>query len=91
MMKTVVAADVLTGPPAGSSFFEERQQHSQSTQSTTIAPQMNIPRIRYSQGPYCAITADAENTHMKIQKASIFSVVIPTPKAVIIVVTTVRT
>jgi hypothetical protein len=90
MMKTVVAADVLTGPLPGSSFFEERQQHSQSTQSTTTAPQMNIPRIRYSQGPYCAITADVENTHMKIQKESIFRSVIPTPEAVIFVVTTVR-
>jgi hypothetical protein len=86
MMKTVVAADVLVGPPAGSWRFEDWQQHSPSPQSTRITPQMSIPRIRYSQGPYCAITAgnigsDVKNTNMKIQKMSTFRDVIPIPKS----------
>jgi hypothetical protein len=67
MMKTVVAADKLGGPPAGGWRFEDWQQHSHSPQSTRITPQMSIPRIRYSQGPYCAIIAgnigsDLENS-----------------------------
>jgi hypothetical protein len=57
---------------------------------------MSIPRIKYSQGPYCAITAgnigsDVENTKMKIQNVSIFRDVISTPKVVIFIVTTVGT
>jgi len=96
MIKMVVAADVLAGPPGGSWHFEDWQQHSQSPQSTSITPQMSIPRIRYSQGPYRAITAgnigsDVENTNMKIHEVSIFRDVIPTPKAVIFIVTKVRT
>jgi len=95
MMKTVVSADVLAGPPAGSWRFEDWQQQFHSPQSIRITPQMSIPRIRYSQGPYYAIIAgntgsDAENTNMKIQNMSIFRDVIPTPKAVIFIVTMVR-
>jgi len=95
-MKSVVDADVLAGSPARSWHFEDWQQHSHSPQSTRITPQMSIPRIRYSQGPYCSIIAgnigsDVENTNMNIQDMPIFRDVIPTPKALIFIVTMMRT
>jgi hypothetical protein len=45
IMKTVVAADVLVGPPVGRDWFDDRQQHSHSPQSIKTAPQISIPSI----------------------------------------------
>jgi len=91
MIKMVVAADILAGPPAESWRFENWQQHSHSSQRTRITPQMSIPRIRYSQEPYCAIIAgnigsDVEKTNMKIQNMPISRDVIPTPKEIMFIV-----